>query len=139
MSENSLNRKTDIPLESRKRGSLYGLFIGDALAMPVHWYHDRSALKRDYGHVTDYMAPKNLHPGSILRYKSYEPVNEKGNILHDQVQYWGKEGIHYHQFLMAGENTLNLKIVALLIESLNEKGDYDADDFLDRYISYMTT
>jgi ADP-ribosyl-[dinitrogen reductase] hydrolase len=139
MPENNINRKPDIRPESRKRGSLYGLFIGDALAMPVHWYYDRAALKRDYGHVTDYMAPKNPHPGSILSYKSYEPVNEKGEILHDQAKYWGKEGIHYHQFLKAGENTLNLKICRLLIESLNEKGEYDAGDFLDRYISYMTT
>jgi ADP-ribosyl-[dinitrogen reductase] hydrolase len=139
MPENNFDGKADILLESRKRGSLYGLFIGDALAMPVHWYYDRAALQRDYGHVKDYLSPKNPHPGSILSYKSYEPVNKKGDILHDQAKYWGKQGIHYHQFLKAGENTLNLKICVLLIESLNEKGDYDADDFLDRYISYMTT
>jgi ADP-ribosylglycohydrolase len=129
----------DITLKSRIKGSLYGLFIGDALAMPVHWYYDREALNRDYGNVTDYLDPKNPHPGSILSYKSYEPQTEKGDILHDQAQYWGKKGIHYHQFLKAGENTLNLKIVRLLIDSLNEKNGYDADDYLERYISFMTT
>lgn len=126
-------------LNSRIRGALYGLFIGDALAMPVHWYYDSDELKRDYGRVVDYMAPKNPHPGSILSYKAYEPVNEKGEILHDQAQYWGKKDVHYHQFLKAGENTINLKIVKLLIDSLNEKGGYDADDYLNRYISFMTT
>jgi len=25
----------------RARGAIYGLYIGDALAMPVHWYYDR--------------------------------------------------------------------------------------------------
>jgi len=25
----------------RARGAGYGLYIGDALAMPVHWYYDR--------------------------------------------------------------------------------------------------
>jgi ADP-ribosylglycohydrolase len=129
----------DNALNSRIKGSLYGLFIGDALAMPVHWYYDRDALKRDYGNVTDYMAPKNPHPGSILSYKSYEPRTDKGEILHDQAQYWGKKGIHYHQFLKAGENTLNLKIVRFLIDSLNENGGYNADDYLERYISFMTT
>jgi ADP-ribosyl-[dinitrogen reductase] hydrolase len=79
------------------------------------------------------------HPGSILSYKSYEPRNKKGEILHDQAQYWGEKGIHYHQFLKAGENTLNLKIVRLLIDSLNEADGYDADDYLERYISFMTT
>lgn len=132
-------RDMDKKMNSRVKGSLYGLFIGDALAMPVHWYYNRDALKRDYGIVTDYMPPKNPHPGSILSYKSYEPKTTKGEILHDQAQYWGKKGIHYHQFLKAGENTLNLKIVRLLIDSLNEKRGYDVDDYLERYISFMTT
>jgi len=125
--------------ESRCRGALYGLLIGDALAMPVHWYYDRLALRRDYGYVTDYAAPKNPHPDSILWRSSYRPVNEKGDILHDQAQFWGKKGIHYHQFLEAGENTLNLKLCALLIESLNANRGYSSDDYLKRYIGFMTT
>jgi ADP-ribosylglycohydrolase len=32
-----------------------------------------------------------------------------------------------------------VKLCTLLIASLNEKGAYDADDYLNRYISYMTT
>lgn len=139
MSRETDNTEGIISLESRIKGALYGLFIADALAMPVHWYYDRDALKRDYGRVTGYLAPKNPHPGSIMGSKVYEAPNEKGEILHGQARYWGKKGIHYHQFLRAGENTLNLKIVTLLIESLNEKGVYDADDYLDRYISFMTT
>ena len=130
--------KLNISPGSRSRGALYGLFIGDALAMPVHWIYDRPALQRDYGHVTDYLKPKNPHPDSILFRSSYEPLNEKGEILHDQAQYWGRPGIHYHQFLRAGENTLNVKLCALLIESLNQNGGYDADDYLERYIAYMT-
>jgi ADP-ribosylglycohydrolase len=125
--------------ESRCRGALYGLFIGDALAMPVHWYYDTLALQRDYGRVTDFLAPKNPHPDSILWRSSYTPLNENGDILHDQAQYWGKRGIHYHQFLEAGENTLNLKLCILLMESLNANRGYSADDYLKRYIAFMTT
>ena len=121
-------------LPSHCRAVLYGLFVGDALAMPVHWYYDRSALMRDYGLVTDYLDPRNPHPDSILWRSSYQPPNEKGDILHEQAQYWGRRGVHYHQFLKAGENTLNLRLCALLIESLNEKGRYDPDDYLQRYI-----
>jgi len=124
---------------SRCQGALHGLFIGDALAMPVHWYYDTSALRRDYGRVTDYVAPKNPHPDSILWRSSYRPINEKANILHDHAQFWGKKGIHYHQFLKAGENTLNLKLCTLLIESLNANNGYDPDDYLKRYISFMLT
>jgi len=107
--------------------------------MPVHWYYDRLALQRDYGYVTDYLAPKNPHPDSILWRSAYEPLNEKGEILHDQARYWGRRGIHYHQFLGAGENTLNVKLCALLMESLNNNRGYEADDYLARYIAYMTT
>jgi len=107
--------------------------------MPVHWYYNTLALKRDYGLVTDYVAPKNPHPDSILWRSSYTPPNEKGEILHEQAEYWGRRGIHYHQFLSAGENTLNLKLCALLIESLNAKRGYSSDDYLKRYIAFMTT
>jgi ADP-ribosylglycohydrolase len=135
----SKDKRPQVSMESRKSGCLYGLFIGDALAMPVHWYYNRFALRRDYGLVTHYLAPKNPHPDSILWRSSYKPINEKGEILHEQARYWGQRGIHYHQFLKAGENTLNLKICAQLMVSLNEKEGYDADDYLKRYISYMTT
>jgi len=66
---------------SRSLGALYGLYIADALAMPVHWYYDRQALFRDYGWVTDYHAPKNPHPDSILWRSSYTAPNKKGEIL----------------------------------------------------------
>lgn len=124
---------------SKRSGALWGLYIGDALAMPVHWYYNRSALFEDYGRVVDYLAPKNPHPDSILFRSSYSPPNARGEILHDQARYWGKPGIHYHQFLKAGENTLNVKLCSLLIRSLAENGGYDPDDYLRRYIAFMTT
>jgi ADP-ribosylglycohydrolase len=126
-------------MTSLLRGTIYGLCIGDALAMPVHWYYNRPALEADYGRVTDFMAPLNPHPDSILWRSKYSSPNSKGDILHDQTPYWGQKGIHYHQFLKAGENTLNVKICRLLVESMNQTGTYDADDFLRRYIDFMTT
>ena len=50
----------------RFRGGLWGLFVGDALAMPVHWYYDVAALQRDFGTIRDYRAPKDFHPNSII-------------------------------------------------------------------------
>jgi hypothetical protein len=78
----------EISIEERCKGALYGLFIADALAMPVHWYYDREALRRDYGTVQDYLAPKNPHPDSILWRSKYEPVNAKADILHEQARFW---------------------------------------------------
>jgi ADP-ribosylglycohydrolase len=51
-------------------GSLIGFYIGDALAMPVHWYYDLSRLKSDFGRISRYEAPKveisSLFPYQLL-------------------------------------------------------------------------
>ena len=130
---------TSADRQSRKKGAILGMYVGDALAMPVHWYYDRQALARDYGRVTGYMAPKNPHPDSILWRSAYTPVNAKADILHDQARFWGRPGVHYHQFLKAGENTLNLKLCTLLLNHLKENDGYDADAYLADYIAFMTT
>jgi ADP-ribosylglycohydrolase len=144
-SENSgaemLQRNTEglSPFKDRVRGSIWGPLVGDSLAMPVHWYYDRAALVRDYGHVRSFLAPRSVHPGSILWRSEYRALNERGEILHDQAQFWGKRGVHYHQFLRAGDNTLNLQLTHLLLDSLSECECYDADDYLRRYVEFMLT
>lgn len=120
-------------------GMAWGSFIGDALAMPVHWYYDRAALHRDYGTVRDYLPPRNPHPGSILWRSEYTALNARGEILHDQAEYWGRRDIHYHQFLRAGENTLNLQLAKVLMESLVARGSYEPDGYLQRYTEFMLT
>ncbi|MEY4482576.1 MAG: hypothetical protein RL693_28 [Verrucomicrobiota bacterium] len=120
-------------------GLAMGSFIGDAIAMPVHWYYDLSTMHRDYGTIRDYTAPKSPHAESILWRSQYTALNERGDILHDQARYWGQRGIHYHQFLRAGENTLNLQLAKVLMESLIACGNYNADDYLTRYIDFMLT
>lgn len=126
-------------LTSSIRGCLLGAFIGDALAMPVHWYYDREALARDYGHVTDMLAPKTPHADSMLWRSSYVAPNARGEILHDQAPFWGRRGVHYHQFLPAGGNTLNMQLALELIDSLRQRGGYDHGDYVRRYIDFMTT
>jgi ADP-ribosylglycohydrolase len=126
-------------IENRLRVALDGLSIGDALSMPVHWYYNRNQLNADYGWVTDYLSPRNPHPDSILWRSAYNAPNAKGEILHNQAVYWGQKNIHYHQFLTAGENTLNVQICRLLIDSINQNGAYNRDDFIQRYIAFMTT
>jgi ADP-ribosyl-[dinitrogen reductase] hydrolase len=123
----------------RKRGCLLGAFLGDALAMPAHWYYDRGALARDYGRITELVAPKSPHADSILWRSSYAAPNAKGEILHDQARYWGQKGVHYHQFLAAGENTLNMQLALELAASLRACGGYDRADYLRRYVEFMTT
>lgn len=49
------------------RGLAWGSCIGDALAMPVHWYYDRAALHRDYRIVRDYLGSSSLRLSAALR------------------------------------------------------------------------
>ena len=129
----------NITYRDRVAGALYGLFIADALAMPVHWYYDTDALRRDYGQISDFLSPQNPHPDSILWRSSYVPTGPKDDILHDQAQYWGEKGIHYHQFLKAGENTLNGQLAAELLEFVCGRKSYEPGPWLDHFINFMTT
>ncbi len=124
---------------TKSSAPLLGALAADAVAMPVHWYYDRAALARDYGQISTYLAPKNPHADSILWRSSYTALNERGDILHDQARYWGQRGVHYHQFLAAGENTLNYQLAARLHEQILSLGHYDADAWLDLYIDFMLT
>lgn len=128
-----------ISKDERLLSMMWGSFIGDAHAMPAHWYYDRKALRRDYGWITDYLSPKNPHPDSILWRSHYKPLNPKGDILHQQSIYWGKRGVHYHQHLEPGENTLNLQLAHLLLQTLNQSGKYDSGAYLCRYRDFMLT
>ncbi len=104
-----------------------GSLVADAVSVPVHWYYDREALRAEYGEITGYLVPKNPHSGSILWRSQYTAPNEKGEILHDQARYWGQRGIHYHQFLKAGENTLNYQLANELVRLCEITGGYDPD------------
>jgi ADP-ribosyl-[dinitrogen reductase] hydrolase len=114
-----------------------GALVADAVAMPVHWYYDRAALDRDYGAITDYLAPKNPHADSILWRSQFTPPNAKAEILHDQARYWGQRSVHYHQFLDAGENTINYRLSVELYRKIIIDGAYVPENWLERYIELM--
>jgi hypothetical protein len=87
-----------LTLADRVRGALWGLFVGDALGMPVHWYYDVAALHRDFGTLRDYQAPKDFHPNSIMALASTSRAGRGsqegevvgGVILKGKKQYWGR-------------------------------------------------
>ena len=56
--------------------SLWGLFTGDSLSMPVHWYYDPDDIKQDYGQwLKGFVAPKSKHPSSILTISAVGKIN----------------------------------------------------------------
>lgn len=130
----------------RMRGALWGMFIGDALAMPVHWYYNIAALWQDFDHIRDYQAPKAHHPNSIMPLANTAEAGrgtQEGDIVGNVIlkgkkQFWGLPNGHYHQGMQAGDNTLNLLCARVLMRSLIANGHQDPADFLREYISFMT-
>ncbi len=130
----------------RIRGALWGMFVGDALAMPVHWYYNIAALQRDFGTIRDYQAPKDHHPSSIMALASTGKAgrgSQEGEvvgsvILKGKKHHWGPPNRHYHQGMRAGDNTLNLLCARVLIRTMNAMGRYDPATFLREYIAFMT-
>ena len=81
------------------------MYVADAVAMPVHWMYNLRNLKRDYGEITGYVAPKEHFEGSIMNLSNTGGAgrgSDKGNIvgdviLHGKKKYWaGGQSYHYH-------------------------------------------
>ncbi len=121
------------------QNAFLGSLVADAISMPVHWYYDTQALDKDYGIISGYLPPKNIHPNSILWRSVYNPKCVNSDILHGQKKYWGKRNIHYHQHLQSGENTLNLQLACELYRHIILAGDFQVEHWLRRYVEVMLT
>lgn len=150
--------ETNDSIKMAVQESFWGLFIGDSLSMPVHWYYDVPCIKRDFnGWIKTYEAPKLNHPSSILHRSNTgnTGVNDGrptrsaviGNvILHDKLDAWNGKGKsnHYHQGMKAGDSTLNshcaLQVWKTLKKNQTEKNDTKMiKHILYDYVSFLTT
>lgn len=133
----------------RKKAALFGLYVADAVAMPVHWYYSTSQLKSDYGTIMGYVKPKDKFAGSIMNLSNTGGGgrgSDQGSIIgdvinHGKKKYWVRGGDnHYHLGLEAGENTLEGQLTRLLVRVMAEKGDaFTLEDFRAAYITFMRT
>ena len=130
------------------KGSIFGQFIGDSLAMPVHWYYDTYKLKSDFGQITKYEEPKSTFPGSILNLSNTDGAgrgSDKGNligevILHGKKKYWARgKNYHYHHGMKAGENTLDSIITRVLYRNMITNKSFNVKSFVEDYVKFMTT
>lgn len=154
--------------KQRIKNALWGLFIGDALAMPAHWYYNVTNIPKTFGGpVEKYESPKHPHVEAFLVGGSYKPdvetakkLGRKFDILHDHAKFYNtsytdfdasgfekdekgmiaeKDRYHYHHGLKAGENTLNAHLVRLLMRHVVSNGKYNQAKFLREFVEFMTT
>jgi len=129
------------------------MFIGDALAMPVHWYYNPMDIFRQFpGGIGKLEAAPAFHPSSIMSLHSTQKGGRSAKatsnqtleivgdvILKGKRQYWNQPNQHYHQGMQAGENTLNAHCARATMRMLTTNhGRYDETDFLNAYIQLMT-
>lgn len=89
-------------IRTRMENALWGLFIGDALAMPVHWYYNRKNIYTDFPDgITDYEAPRHPHPESFMVGMGYHPDVETArktgrpyDILHEHARFYDTSYSH---------------------------------------------
>lgn len=147
-------------VENRLRGALWGMFAGDALAAPTHWYYGGfSQIQSDYGSsgITTYTKPVKSLAGSILNKSDPNGGGRRsvgggefegdeifiiGDIInHGKLKFWDpNESYHYHATLQAGENTLEMQLARVLMKSIvDTNGIFQEENFRNAYIQFMTT
>jgi ADP-ribosylglycohydrolase len=132
----------------RAIAALQNAFIGDALAMPVHWFYNPSDIYRIFPlGVEQFEDAPEFHPSSIMSLHSTRQggrANKERNvekeivgdvILKGKEKYWNTANRHYHHGMKAGENTLNAHCAEIVLTcALN---GYQTEDFLNKYIAFM--
>lgn len=136
----------------RARSALRALFLGDALAMPVHWFYNVADIDRAFpGGIRRLEAPPARHPSSIMSLHSTAGGGRRGAgaggqpevvgeiILKEKKAFWNRPNVHYHQGMQAGDNTLNAYCTLALMRSMRSAGGrYSRAAFLDHYVALMT-
>lgn len=80
----------------RIRNALWGLFIGDAMAMPAHWFYSLQNIREHFdGGIRGYEAPPHPHPESFMVGMEYLPDVETAHslgrpydILHEHARFY---------------------------------------------------
>ncbi|KAK3095925.1 hypothetical protein FSP39_020883 [Pinctada imbricata] len=158
--QSSQTKPMSSSLKKAEAESLWGMFIADALAMPVHWYYNPSDIKSGYGGwLTGYTAPAKRHPSSILTLSAVDGSGRSGFhgksksvigdvILHDKLKYWqsSDSSVHYHRGMKAGDSTLNSMMSLQILKTMQRVDpDHTMDPrelrgvVLEDYVKFMTT
>lgn len=137
---------------SRAAAALRTQFVADSLSMPVHWFYNVHDIEKAFpGGIQDLQAPPQHHPSSIMSLHSTRGGGRKGAgpdseysivgdvILKGKQGFWNRPNMHYHQGMVAGDNTLNAHCTLALMRAINQGGGhYEHGRFLEHYIALLT-
>lgn len=87
---------TETAIRDRIENALWGLLVGDALAMPAHWYYDKANIRADFPNgIHGYVAARHPHPEAFMLGRPYRPdvatANRLGrpyDILHEHARFY---------------------------------------------------
>ncbi len=91
---------------TRMKNALWGAFVADAMAMPVHWYYQRKYIQEGFdGGITKYEDAPHPHPESFMVGNNYHPnitkAKELGrpfDIAHEHIRFYNT---NYNDFNIA--------------------------------------
>ncbi|ERS81027.1 hypothetical protein Q672_06860 [Marinobacter sp. EVN1] len=80
----------------RIENALWGAFIGDALAMPAHWFYSRERIREQFpGGIDQYYPAPHPHPDAFMLGMTYQPDVAKAeslgrpyDILHQNARFY---------------------------------------------------
>ena len=61
------------------------MLVGDAIAVPGHWYYSPASIRKEYGEITGMIQSKPTHSESMIEGMGYEGTID---IMHDKAQYY---------------------------------------------------
>lgn len=84
------------PVVRRIENALWGAFIGDAMAMPAHWFYSPDNIRKQFpGGINRYYAAPHPHPDAFMLSMSYQPDVENAraagrhyDILHQHIRFY---------------------------------------------------
>jgi ADP-ribosylglycohydrolase len=89
---------------TRMKNALWGAFIADSIAMPVHWYYQRKYIKEGFdGGIRWYEDAPHPHPESFMVGNSYHPNITKAkklglpfDIAHKHIRFYDTNYNDFH-------------------------------------------
>ncbi len=78
-------------MNAKQKGMIFGAFIGDSLALGVHWVYNTRAIDKKLGRVTDLLAP-------IV--KTFHPNKKSGEFTH-----YGDQMLLFLKFILSSDRS----------------------------------